>query len=260
MSEISTLDHAAKADYRLLLEQEYLARKQRNPMYSMRTFARHLGVSKTALCEVLARKRHLSRRNAQTISERLGLDVGQTEELIDAATRRPRQTRHEPDRYLEEDVFHAISAWYHYAILNLIKLPDHSSSPEWLAGRLGISVSEARAAVFRLARLGMIEEVGGKLRRLVGSLETTKDIPSAAIRSYHRQNMNLADRSLDRDPVELREFGSVTVAVDAEKIGLAKIEIRKFRRKMAKILDASNPKDVYTLAIQFFPATQGENR
>lgn len=245
-------------DYRRWLEREYLERRSRNRLYSIRSFARQLGVSKTSLAEVLAGKRDLSKKNALTVATKLNLSPAEKTALLDSIRRaRGRDVAH-PDTRLSDDVFRVIADWYHYAILNLAKLPTHEARPEWLAERLHVSVSDVAQAIERLVRLDFIAVEGNKLVRKVGSLDTVADVPSAAVRRHHAQTLRLAEASLDRDPVDVREFGVITCAVDPSKIPIAKEKIRAFRRKLAVELESTNPDRVYTLAIQFFPVVTPE--
>jgi len=240
-------------DYRHWLEREYLERRSRNRLYSIRSFARQLGVSKTSLAEVLAGKRDLSKKNALAVAIRLNLSPAERTALLDGIRRsRSRDAAH-PDLSLSDDVFRVIADWYHYAILNLAKLPKHQADATWIAERLGISVVEAAEASDRLLRMGFIELNGTQFRRKVGSLDTVADVPSSAVRRHYAQNLRIAERSLEQDPVESREFGIVTVAIDSEKIALAKERIRAFRRRMAVDLEAPSPDRIYTLSIQFYP-------
>lgn len=244
-------------DYRRWLEREYLERRSRNRLYSIRSFARQLGVSKTSLAEVLAGKRDLSKKNALTVAAKLNLSPAEQTALLDSVRRaRGREVAH-PEHRLSDDVFRAIADWYHYGILNLAKLPSHEARPEWLAERLGIPVSDVVAALERLVRLEFVEIQDNKLIRKVGSLDTIADVPSAAVRRHHAQTLRLAETSLERDSVETREFGVITCAIDASKIALAKERIRAFRRKLAVELESSSPDRVYTLSMQFFPVASG---
>jgi transcriptional regulator with XRE-family HTH domain len=244
-------------DYRRWLEQEYLERRSRNRLYSIRSFARQLGVSKTSLAEVLAGKRDLSKKNALLVAARLHLSPSEKTALLDAVSRtRGRPVAH-PDHRLSDDTFRVISDLYHYAILNLAKLPSHEARPEWLAERLHVPVSDVTAALDRLVRLDFLEIRDNRLVRKVGSLDTVSDAPSGAVRRHHAQTLRLAEASLERDPVEAREFGVITCAVDASKVLLAKERIRAFRRKLAVELESKTPDRVYTLSIQFFPVAKG---
>lgn len=57
--------------YRLWLNSEFEIRKEKNASYSIRAFARDLGVSKTCIADVLNCRRHLSLTSAKKIGEKL---------------------------------------------------------------------------------------------------------------------------------------------------------------------------------------------
>src|SRR4051812_48484431 len=63
---------APDSDYRELIAHAFRARKARNPRYSVRAFAKFLGVSKTSLAAVIARERHLAEAAALRIAGCLG--------------------------------------------------------------------------------------------------------------------------------------------------------------------------------------------
>jgi len=58
----------------VFLENELLSRKQKNGLYSLRSFSRFLGISPTALSQCINDKRNLSRSNIEKICGALGLD------------------------------------------------------------------------------------------------------------------------------------------------------------------------------------------
>jgi transcriptional regulator with XRE-family HTH domain len=56
------------------LAQELLRRKERNPSYSLRSFARDLRLSPSCVSEILNNKRSPSPKNVRKIAEKLALD------------------------------------------------------------------------------------------------------------------------------------------------------------------------------------------
>lgn len=242
-----------------LLTEEYLQRKNRNPMYSLRAFARDLGVSKTSLSDLFTRKRKLSRSNVMKVIEKLSMPPTKRELLFSELKRKPLKSSNEDEIskvMLEEDVFRLISDWYYIAILNLIKTKYNKANPALVAAKLGISKLEAETAIERLLRLKLIEEKNGRYVRTSLPITTSRDIPSAAIRKYHRDNLKLAELSLDNDEVNLREFSSMTMAIDPSKLPMAKDLLMKTKRKIEKILESGIPTEVYTLTFQLFPLTK----
>jgi transcriptional regulator with XRE-family HTH domain len=70
-------------DYRDMLRAELASRQNRNPNYSLRSFARDLGLSAPRLSDVLRGRYGLSRSAAAAIADRLHLDPAAAEHLCD---------------------------------------------------------------------------------------------------------------------------------------------------------------------------------
>jgi uncharacterized protein (TIGR02147 family) len=243
-------------NYRGFLRDELLERKSKNPLYSVRSFAAHLGVNKTTLSDVLAEKRHLSRKNALKVAEKLNLSPDQTKELLTKAQGTTvLSVDPEPKKMLDDDIFKSISDWYHYAILNLTSLKSNRADAHWVAKRLAITPLEARSAILRLCRLGYLEIKKGKLVRLSPSFDTPIHHSTQALRKYQIQNLHLAEASIQRDGLDRRYASSMVFATRPERLRKAKEMITQFRDEITEYLLCENPTDVYTLAIQVFPLT-----
>src|SRR5688572_4111377 len=92
------------------LQAEFSQRRKRNPRYTLRAFARQLGISHSLLSMMFGGQRRLSRRTMQK---------------IEAALPRPPEGETADDSHrLSLDQFEALSDWTHYAILSLLELPD----------------------------------------------------------------------------------------------------------------------------------------
>jgi DNA-binding Lrp family transcriptional regulator len=229
-----------------MLSSEFRARRERNPLYSLRAFARDLQLSPGILSQVLSAKRGFSRRNAEKVADRLAFSPTQRRRFFGETL---------PTEFVEirDDEFRLISDWYCLAILNLARLAQNQAEPSWVADRLGISTREAKEAIERLTRLGYLKVERGKLRRNPQAITTSRDIASTAIRAHHRQNLDRAARALDDVPVELREISSMTLAVRRDRIAEAKAKIVQFQKAFDAEMSSDQPDQVYTLAVQFFP-------
>jgi uncharacterized protein (TIGR02147 family) len=158
---------------------------------------------------------------------------------------------------LAEDEFRLISDWYHFAILTLGHIPNRANAV-WIAEQLGIKATVAREAFSRLQRLGLVRIVKGQFRQSSKPLTIKSEVPSAAIRKYHLQNLQLAAEKLERVPLKEREFSSITMAIRPEQMMKAKKMIEEFKQRLCNELEsAGRPLQVYTLAIQMFPITKG---
>jgi len=231
------------------LQGVYSRRRARNPAYSLRAFSRQIGVASGALSEIFSGRRALTLKTTQRIAQRLGLNALEIGEIPD----RSAAAGHRP---LGEDVFALIADWYHYAILSLLQTPLRSHSSVFLARRLGISPVQARSAVERMLRIGLLKRERGRLKP-TGSFTTSQDVPSSAIRRFHRQVLARAASALDTVSVQERDISCVTLAVDRSRLLEAKRRIVEFRRSLADLLESGRPTEVYHLSISLFPAKGG---
>jgi DNA-binding MarR family transcriptional regulator len=247
--------HSATApswDYRHALAAELRDRQARNPLYSLRAFARSLGVSRTALSDVISGRRDFSMKNALRAASRLPLTPGQTAKMIEqlGGKEPPESVTYQS---LSEDQFRLVADWHHFAILSLARVPECRAEAAWIARRLGISRREASDALERLLRLGFVRRARGQLKRVSRPLHSPTEVPSEAIRKHHRQNLQLAEKSLDRDPIGLRDFNTITMPLDPEILPEAKRRLLQFKRRFSEFARASRPRRVYTLSLQLFP-------
>ena len=82
-----------------ILQDQLSKRKERNKFYSLRAFARDLGIGSTTLSDVLAQKRQLSKSNIIKISEKLSLSPLEIERLnLERLGKKQSQTKQEIQR------------------------------------------------------------------------------------------------------------------------------------------------------------------
>ena len=244
-------------NYREYLLDSFKEKKGKNPHYSLRAFSRDLGISSTTLSDVLSGKRNFSKKNALLVSEKMAFSPNQYDAMMSSLKSHSLTVSDEQREYVQvkEDEFKLISNWYYMAILTLSKQKNVSASCSELALRLGITISQVKEALDALTRLNFINVKNNKLIRTTESLKTTTDIPSYAIKEYHSQNLELIRNSLYEVPVELREISSVNLNIDPKKIKKAKMMIDKFTDEFADEMEKTKAKEVYTLMLNFFPAS-----
>jgi uncharacterized protein (TIGR02147 family) len=244
-----------------LIREEYGQRRKRNSSYSLRAFARDLEVSVGALSEILANKRKLTPKSTRKILPHLNLSPIKKDAFLknvlhsyggDSMT--PANVANEV--LLAEDHFQFISEWYHFAILSLLKLDEYIEDPAWIAARIGIQTFEAKNALSRLQRLGLIIKKNGRSVRQIPAYTTTNDVPSAALKESHRQTLEQSIESLFRDAVDIREITSTTMAIDRSRIREGKELIMEFRKRFQALMEDGQKNEVYNLNIQFVPVTK----
>jgi uncharacterized protein (TIGR02147 family) len=255
-----------ESDYRALLRHELESRCERNPRYSLRSFARDLGVTSSRLSEVLRGRYGLSRDSATQMAKRLGWsnqEIDHFGDLVDLQHARSRQKKlaaqgrlsaYNPQyRLLTADSFRVIADWYHYAILELTTLVGFKSDTKWIARRLGISLHLARGAIARLKRLGLLVDEKGNFRAAEGFTASPSGVPSDALKKFHRQLLEKAVSALYLQSVEERDFAHMVLAIDRARLPEAKEELKRFRRHFdAKFGASPSRNDVYCLGLTFF--------
>ncbi len=253
------MDASAQSAISNVLRQAFVEAQVRNPSYSLRAFARRLAISPSALSEIMAGKRRISRKIADRLTEKLCLEPRQRQAILTlfragGAAAGDSAAGGIEYELLDADKFAAIADWYHFGILSLMETKDFQSDPQWIAARLNIRLRESVAALERLERLGLIKKTRGKFSLTKGRLTSSDGVRNLSLQRAHAANLALAQTSLAEDPVDSRDFCATTMAIDPEKIPEAKQMIREFSDRLASFLETSGKQtEVYKLCLQLFP-------
>lgn len=263
--------HQKLTDFRLYLQQELIRRSKANPKYSLRAFARFLGIQSDFLSKILLAQRSVTTRTVERLGPKLGLTPLEIQQYCSRIPPRSNGKKMLVKKDVPVTDFHTlifdhyqfIADWYHYAILELTAVKAFDPSPRWIAKVLGISVNEVNAAIERLKRLDFIEvDESGKWKILDGSNRTTigTELTAAALRKMQKQILEKAIVALDDTPIERRDQTSMTMAVDSSLLPEAKERITKFRRELCSFLESGpNRDEVYHLAVSLYPVTAISN-
>lgn len=240
-------------EYVDLLVGEYVRRKNTNPAYSERAFARSIKVSPGFLKLLFQKKKRLSIKRAADVAMRLGWDEGKKKAFIKSIQynefKRGGHLRNK--QILSAQSFFEISDWYHFAIIELIKTHSGSVSIEQIASSLGLSKTQTQFAVKNLLKNDVIEEASAGAYRVPGNYEIPS-MSSGAIRKYHKQTNELAIAALENQPFETRDFRGLTLAFEKDKIDEAKREIAKFIAAFEKKFGNGDLDSVYQMNLSFF--------
>ena len=246
-------------DFRLVLQQEFVNRCRKNPSYSLRAFARALGIEPSPLSAILRGKRPLTKKTQKKLGLALGLSLDELERFKNATG-----TAATDFQQLTLDNYALISDWYHYAILELTRVESFKPDVKYIARILNISQTEAHIAIERLQRLGLLEiDDEGKWLDTTPKGYATNingDLTSPASRKLQRQVLEMSLDALENLPTEVRNHNSMTMAIDPTDLPAAKEMIKNFRRELCAFLERNEkPKSVYQLAISLYPLTKQEN-
>ena len=121
-------------------------------------------------------------------------------------------------------------------------------------------MTQASSAIERLLKLDLLEEKNNSIVPTGIALKTPTDIENSSLKIHTAQSLDMARESLFRDEVNIRDFSTITMAIDPDSLGDAKKMIREFRKKMMNKLERKNQKEVYKLSIQLFPLSHQEDK
>lgn len=236
------------------LQSDFKARARKNNSFSLRAYAKILNISPAHLSLILSKKRKVTPASAMKIALQLGVTPSETFQRLQL---RMKKVKPSNLKQIKNEDFKLISEWYHFAILGLADLHTNVAEASWIAKKLSIPVSIAEQAFRNLQKHGFIEVKGGQFR-FSQYFETQADYSSEEVRQFHKQALHLASIKIDDVEVELREYISLTIALNRRNIKAAKLKLRKFKEEIEKELDAGTKTDVYQINLQFFPLTTTE--
>lgn len=251
------------------LTQEYARRRQVNPRYSQRAFARQIGLSPGELSEVLSGKRHLSLRSALRIAKSMGLTATETKHLVHLAQLEksrelgvaellePVRPTHE-SLQLNQDVFFLVSAWYCFAILNLADCEGFKWDSGWIARRLGITKPEVASALDRMERIGIILNNNGQRKIAKDYFSLLGGVPSEPVKAYHKEMLAKAQQAIEFQSLEERDISGVGFAIDPKHLPSIKKDIQEFQDQIIGKYSKGKRRQVYQLEVALFRLSQGD--
>ena len=131
----------------------------------------------------------------------------------------------------------AMSEWHHFAILEMLQLPDFIFDSKRVAHQLGITQLEVKEAIARMERLGVVyTDDKNQPRKSEVHIQVASEAKSEALRNFHCKMLEKAAKSIrNRSPKE-RFVGSETLIFDDADLSAAP-EI--FEDCFQKVIDLS---------------------
>lgn len=256
-----------------VLRFEFERKTKRNTRYSLRAFARDIGLTPAHLNEILKGRSGLSEHKAEEVLSRLGATESEGEwfRLLvqknyarDGHTRKVASTAmskiltsRRKSTSVRREKFRLVSRWYHFAILELFSLKDFEPNAKSISAHLGISLTMAADALNNLVCANLVEkDVFGRLQITHSDSEVSSPQPEEAIRNYHREILTLAYDSINLS-TDRRELGALTLAVRRNDFDSAIKRIREFRQSFNREFGVDREgDDVLCLSVQLFPLTK----
>ncbi len=243
-------------NFRIFLKDELSKRCKKNPAYSLRAFSKLIGISHTALSQILAKKRPLTLKTQKQSAEVLSLSP---ELLVNFQI--PKHISFEEHfKPTVIDDFEIYSDWIHDAILELTQLKFFKADHKWIAHVLEVSTHQVSAAVDRLKRAKLLEiDSKGKWHDRSAD-NTTNHLESFTHTSFKKYQKDILEKSmaaLESLPREERDHTSLMLRFSKKNMKEAKKLIKEFRTRFSVEAKTKEGRDdIYVLNISFYPISK----
>jgi uncharacterized protein (TIGR02147 family) len=267
-------------DAREFLRQAYDAQKRVNKGFSHRYIAKAMGAGSSSFFkDVLNGRASLNPNRAAKFARLFCMPPRDTEYFEILVRYTQAETPEEKESLLkllsrgkgagEQSVLEASQAeylqkWHYAAIRELLAIMDFEDDYAALAARLDppITPTEARDAIQLLLRLKLIRRSGsGRFEKVDKVVVTGPRNHPAKARPGILANLDLARRSLDAHPADLRPFSYLTVSVSATTLQYIQERLREVRQDILERVSRDESVDrLYQLNMQLFPISTTPTR
>lgn len=270
-------------DYHKYLQDYYEKRKAIDSYFSYRYISNKVNLDHGLIIKIFQGKRHLSRRSIINFVKILNLTKNKAEYfellVLFGRAKSEQEIKHYfekiltysdlGERTIDADSYEFYQKWYYTAVREVLHMYKFTGDYENLASLLepSISISEAKQAVKLLLRLNFIYKNSSTgFYELTDKFITTGKVwKSFAIRQFQSETMSLAQRAIEKIPIQERNISTITFTLDRFGLDQVNEKINQFQKDLLKIASScNNVNRVYQVNLQVFPLskeiTSGEEK
>ncbi len=258
-----------------ILKKAYSRAQSKNPRFSLRALAKKANLSHSHISRIFAGERQPTAHILPALFDALQMDdiqkseyykkwiKGKLKEQAPTAIDSPHQpnSQFENEDYilLEDDSRWLLSRWYHFVLLDALKLKNFNYNPEALARALGIEVQAVVSTYKTLKEMGLVsEDSNGNMVKVHRKIRFANIRSKDFVRAHHISQMRKAILELESKKTvsdfEQRLITGFTFTGSSEKREQAIQYLHECLFKAVELMTDPGPCDeVYQLNIQFFP-------
>ncbi len=241
-----------------ILKNHLNKRAKENSSYSLRAFARDLGIDPSNMSKILSGKISPQKSTKEKILIKLGLLPGEISKII----KQENIEFEEKFSQLNLDEFEAVSVWYHDAILELTRLSFFQPSYSWIAKTLDISIIQVKLAVERLQKIGYLKISNDEWIDCLEDNTTNLDsnYTNQALKNLQISLLEKSIEAVKKIDIEERDHTSTMLTINKKDIPEVKKKIKKFRKELACYLERPSVRadSLYQIQIGFYPLIKKE--
>lgn len=241
----------------------------------IRQLAASSGVSAASLSLCAAKERnwtinlvgkllpHLGLKKTEQAAVRLLFVIGTTEDpmerlaAFDEFRKLPGYSEKKPD---SSTVYLYLKHWLNVTIRELVYLNDFSTDVKWIRERLRYMPTEAeveRSLKFLIREGYICQNDEGRWVTSVRNLDCQEGVFRLSLGEYHRQVLQLAQRSIDEVPRELRLILGHTAALNGEQKKKAEDILKRALTEIQGLnISPTEPENLYQFELIMIPLSQ----
>ncbi len=264
------------------LYDSYVYKKEKNPSFSLRSWARNLGLkSHSPLQLMISGKRSISIKYIPKFIKSLSLSFNEGMYLENLIQMNQAKSLEEKELYLgrinelrpkitplnslELETFKFLQDPLHCLILEMSELKVFKNEPKWIKDRIHLeaSINEIKEAITRLGILGLINiDKNKKITKNHQHITNTIDVADLATQKYHKNVLDLAKKAIDQQKIDEREFNSFCFNIDKNEIPELKKQVRRFIQNFIRKNESKSKhgNETYQLNVQLFSLTKNKEK
>lgn len=259
-------------DYRYYLKNHFDKMREEKSWYSYRLIAQKLKIDPGQLVKILQGQRHISERLIPVFSKFLGLEGREEEYFICLVRFNKAKTSSETSLYFEKlmeikdlvlpevepDQDRFYHKWYHSVIRVLFAFYKFDGDYQKLGSFLSPSISacEAQESIELLLDLGFLKkDENGEISLTDKFITGGGNWRMLAVRHFQQQTIKLSERSLLKDPPDIRDISSLTISIPKKALEEFREMAAEFRKTvLRRVMEIpEEPDRVYQLNLQLIP-------
>jgi uncharacterized protein (TIGR02147 family) len=262
-------------DYRVYMAGYYAEKRARNPDFSYRFIAQHVGFKSAGhFTKIIQGKANISIELALRFAGFFKLNKKQTEYFQALVLYNQAKSHSDKRRYFEKMLsfkqakivtvnathYELYEKWYYTVVREMLAFFPFKDNFKELAATVAppITENEARKAIDVLERLGFItRDDSGYYRQVDPLIMAGRENSSLAIDNFIMNNLDLARRSIDNFSKDERKLSATTITVSKETYEKIIKDLREFREHILNMAQQDkNPDRSYQFNFQVFPVTK----
>lgn len=257
-SEFSNENPASPSKYSLFLKDEFNRLNEKNPSFSLRSFARHIGIDQSFLSKIFKGEKKISHKTFAKIANRLEVSAEKFNQLV------VEESGKLAYQSLEDNYYQLVQDWLPIAILEYAKTENFKPNIENIAGYFNQTPQSISLAIKKLAAHHFItlNEDGSWTPQIASTTPQDHTKTSAARKALQKQFLQMSLTALENLPLTERAHLGLTIALPKERFEEARDKLIDFHLEFGEYFQPCDNKqkqidgDVYQLCLSFFPITK----